>query len=121
MDGSVRQTKTTYVTGKVAICLASELDVVREFAKLERLVRRERCLNLLDGGDADDVTQRQRHIYKLQGLRKPFGKGRQESAGRVVLTGVDSGSGAIVVELYHSGLFLPGHWYIRQLHDGEIS
>lgn len=85
-----------HATGTIAFAPASGADALAEFAKLERLVRRERCASLLDGSDVDDeVIQGRRHIYRVfehvvkygpmfQGLLKIVARKGQESAGRVV-------------------------------------
>lgn len=82
---------TLHVSGTIVL---RSLDVVHaSFAKYVRLVGHQRCLEVLNSPDADDIIQG-RNLYKTcaeivdygemyRGLQKLVGKGK-ESAGRVV-------------------------------------
>jgi acyl carrier protein len=77
-------------TGKVVLRARNNLEFHAEFARHERLIRHQRCLNLLNSKDTDDVIQG-RNIYKtyaeiidcgsrFRGLQKIVGRD-DESAG----------------------------------------
>ncbi|KAM0809498.1 putative Polyketide synthase [Seiridium cardinale] len=94
---SLKSSPTTYVTGKIVFCDASSPTTIQQFSQYERLVRQERCRSLLEG-DANDVIQGHRYIYRLssdiieygpmlQGLQKLVAKGKLKSAGVVALAG----------------------------------
>ncbi|KFZ17736.1 hypothetical protein V502_04427 [Pseudogymnoascus sp. VKM F-4520 (FW-2644)] len=83
----------THTTAKIIFRSINDLQVKLEFARYERLVSHQRCLDLLRSTDADDIIQG-RNIYKTfsevvdygeeyRGLHKLVGKG-DESAGYVV-------------------------------------
>jgi malonyl CoA-acyl carrier protein transacylase/nucleoside-diphosphate-sugar epimerase/acyl carrier protein len=85
-------TTTVHTSGKIVLRSTDDLQVQLEFARYERLFGHHRCLELLNGAEADDIIQG-RNIYKAfaevvdygtdyQGLQKLVGKGN-ESAGRV--------------------------------------
>ncbi|KAL2813938.1 hypothetical protein BDW59DRAFT_167334 [Aspergillus cavernicola] len=84
---------TVNVTGTIKMCSASDPKAHAEFARFERFVAYQRCLDVLDGPGADEIMQG-RSIYKMfaeivdygeeyRGLQRLVGKGN-ESAGRVV-------------------------------------
>ncbi|OXV11593.1 hypothetical protein Egran_00646 [Elaphomyces granulatus] len=84
---------TTHVSGRIAFRSMDDPQVQNDFARYARLVGRQRCLNLLEGNDVDEVIQG-RNIYKIfseiveyadvyRGVQKIVGK-NDESAGRVV-------------------------------------
>lgn len=84
---------TTHVTGEIIFRSTEDVQYRLEFGRYERLMEHRRCLQLLEGHDADDIIQG-RNIYKVFsdvveygeiyfGLQKLVGKGN-ESAGRVV-------------------------------------
>lgn len=85
---------TLHVSGKIAFKPAGDITHQNDFARYERLVGRKRCLDLLDGNQADGVIQGSRNIYKAfseivqydhpryKGLQKLVGKD-DESAGRI--------------------------------------
>lgn len=87
---------TLHVTGQIAFRSADDPQSQREFARYERLVSHQRCLNVLDGSDPDDDIVQGRNIYRIfdeivqygeqyQGLQRLVGsRSRSESAGRVV-------------------------------------
>ncbi|KAG0646230.1 polyketide synthase [Hyphodiscus hymeniophilus] len=86
-------TTTTHTTGKIVFRSTEDLQTRLEFARLERMVGHQRCLDILNSNEADDVIQG-RNIYKTfaeivdygeeyRGLKKLVGQGN-ESAGRVV-------------------------------------
>ena len=82
----------SHATGDITLRQTQDKDVQREWSRYERLVSHSRCLNLLDGRDADEIVQGS-SIYRkfsevvdysesYQGLQRLVGKGA-ESAGRV--------------------------------------
>lgn len=84
-----------HVSGKIAFRSLEDAHLQGDFAKYERLVRHQRCLDLLDSSNADDVIKG-RSIYKAfadvvdygemyRGVQIVVGKDN-ESAGRVVKT-----------------------------------
>lgn len=84
---------TLHVSGKIVFRSTEDPQFQSDFAKYERLVGHQRCLNLLNSNDADDVMKG-RNIYKTfadavdygeiyRGVRKVVGKDN-ESAGTVV-------------------------------------
>ena len=84
---------TTHVAGRITFRSVNDPQYQLEFRRYERLVDYQRCLQVLEGEDADDVIQG-RSIYKIFapvvdygdryfGLQKLVGKGN-ESAGLVV-------------------------------------
>ncbi|KAF2084023.1 hypothetical protein K490DRAFT_59975 [Saccharata proteae CBS 121410] len=87
---------TIHVAGQIIFCSTDSVQFQREFARYERLVSHERCLDLLHGDDADDDVVRGPTIYRIfdevveygkryQGLQRLVGMpSRNESAGRVV-------------------------------------
>ena len=86
---------TTHTTGKIVFRSTDDLQFQLEFARYERLIGHERCSNILQSQNAEDIIQG-RNIYKTfsevvdygvgyQGLQKLVGQGN-ESAGRVVKT-----------------------------------
>lgn len=88
-------TVTTYAAGKIEFCRATALETIKIFSQYERLVRRERVLDLLNDHSID-VIQGQKHIYKLfsqyveydpmfRGLQRLVARGEQESAATVSL------------------------------------
>lgn len=89
-------TATVHATGQIMFCSVDDSRVQMDFARYERLVSHQRCLDLLNSNDAcDDIVQGPT-IYKMfdevvqygtryQGLQKLVGRrARNESAGRVV-------------------------------------
>ncbi len=91
--GSQKGAATTHTAGKIVFRSIDDLQMQLEFARYERLVGRQRCLDLLKSPNADDIIQG-RNVYKTfaeivdygedyQGLQKLVGQGN-ESAGRVV-------------------------------------
>ena len=94
VDGAVSDA-TLHVSGRIAFRHADDTAYLNDFARYERLVRRQRCLALLDENEADGVIQGSRNIYKAfaeivhykddvyKGLQKIAGKDN-ESAGRIV-------------------------------------
>lgn len=86
---------TSHTTGKINFRSIDDLHFQLEFARYERLVGHQRCLNILKSTSADDIIQG-RNIYKTfgeivdygkdyHGLQKLVGQGN-ESAGHVVKT-----------------------------------
>lgn len=91
--GSKGSPTTLHVSGKILFRSANDPLFQAEFARYGRLVGHQRCLQVLNSPDADDIIQG-RNIYKTfaeivdygemyRGLQKLVGKGN-ESAGRVV-------------------------------------
>ncbi len=89
-DGSK---STLHVTGRVVFRAAEDPQLHKEFAKYERLVKRQRCLRLLESSNADEVIQG-RNVYKTfaeiveyadlyKGVQKIVSEG-DESAGRII-------------------------------------
>ena len=85
-------TSTLHVTGKIKFRSVEDPQFLAEFARYERFVSHERCSQVLNSPDADDIIQG-RNIYKTfaeivdygemyRGLQKLVGKGN-ESAGRI--------------------------------------
>lgn len=83
---------TTHTTGKIVFRSTDDLQLQLEFARYERLIGYQRCLNVLKSPNADDIIQG-RNIYKTfseivdygeayHGLQKLVGQGN-ESAGHV--------------------------------------
>jgi malonyl CoA-acyl carrier protein transacylase/nucleoside-diphosphate-sugar epimerase/acyl carrier protein len=92
-NGKQDSATTTHVTGEIDFKSCDDSSYQLEFSRLERLVNRQRCLEILNSPDADEVIQG-RGIYKIFsdvvdygeqyfGLKKLVGKGN-ESAGYVV-------------------------------------
>ena len=88
-------TTTVHATGQIAFCAVDDPRFQMEFARYERLVSHQRCLDVLNGNDAcDDIVQGP-SIYRMfdevvqygeryQGLQRLVGRRpRNESAGRV--------------------------------------
>ena len=84
---------TTHVSGRIIFRSVDDPQVQNDFARYARLVGRQRCLNLLEGNDLDEVIQG-RNIYKIfaeiveyadvyRGVQKIVSK-NNESAGRIV-------------------------------------
>ena len=85
-----------HVSGRIAFRYADDVAYLKDFARYERLVRRQRCLALLDQNEADGVIHGTRNIYKAfgetvqykddlyKGLQRIVGKDN-ESAGRIVI------------------------------------
>jgi len=84
---------TSHTTGEIVLCSIDKLQLQLELARYERLVGHQRCLDVLESHNADDIIQG-RNIYKTfaeivdygedyRGLQKLVGKGN-ESAGHVV-------------------------------------
>ena len=82
-----------HVSGKIRFRSANDKQFHADFARFERFVGHERCVDLLNNEDADDIMQG-RNIYKTfgeivdygekyRGVQKLVGRG-SESAGRVV-------------------------------------
>ncbi|KAF3055676.1 Conidial yellow pigment biosynthesis polyketide synthase [Daldinia childiae] len=87
------RSETEHVHGKLIFRSVHEPEYEAEFARYERLVRHERCLDILKSDDADDIIQG-RNIYttfssvvdygeQYRGVKKIVGLGN-ESVGRVV-------------------------------------
>lgn len=85
--------KTMHTSGRISFRCVDDLGFKIEFARYERLISHQRCLNLLQCNDAEDLIQG-RNIYKTfaevvdygeeyRGLQKLVGR-RNESAGYVV-------------------------------------
>ncbi|KAL8692796.1 MAG: hypothetical protein Q9218_002237, partial [Villophora microphyllina] len=92
-NGPQKATVTRHTTGEITFRSANDPKYQVEFGRYERLVEHQRCLQVLEGDDADDIVQG-RSIYKIFsdvvdygemyfGLRKLVGRGN-ESAGYVV-------------------------------------
>ncbi|KAF2993117.1 t1pks [Neopestalotiopsis sp. 37M] len=88
-------TMTIYAAGKIEFCRAAALETIKIFSQYERLVRRERVLDLLHDHSID-VIQGQKHLYKLfsqyveydpmfRGLQRLVARGEQESAATISL------------------------------------
>ncbi|RHZ67843.1 hypothetical protein CDV55_101318 [Aspergillus turcosus] len=90
-----RSSANVHVSGIIRFRRTSDADYHTDFARYERLIRPERCLDLLQGGHADEVIQGRRNIYRAfseivqykdelyKGLIKLAGNAH-ESAGRIV-------------------------------------
>ncbi|KFY80937.1 hypothetical protein V499_00270 [Pseudogymnoascus sp. VKM F-103] len=86
--------ETLHVSGRIAFRNVADADFKADFARYERLIGRRRCLDLLDGHQANGVIQGPRNIYKAfsdivqynhevyKGLEKISGT-ESESAGRI--------------------------------------
>ena len=85
--------KTIHTTGKVIFHSADDVEFKLEFARFERIISHQRCLDLLRNSEAEDIIQG-RNIYRTfaeivdygeeyRGLQKLVGRGN-ESAGYVV-------------------------------------
>jgi malonyl CoA-acyl carrier protein transacylase/nucleoside-diphosphate-sugar epimerase len=86
--------ETLHVSGRIVFRHVDDAAFKSNFARYERLVGRRRCLDLLDGNQADGVIQGSRNIYKAfaeivqyndevyKGLQKIAGT-ETESAGRI--------------------------------------
>lgn len=85
--------KTMHTTGKIVFRFADDMGLKLEFARFERLIGHQRCLELLRNSEAEDIIQG-RNIYKMfadvvdygeeyRGLQKLVGRGN-ESAGYVI-------------------------------------
>ena len=85
--------KTMHTSGRISFRCVDDLVFKLDFARLERLISHQRCLDLLQCNDAEDLIQG-RNIYKTfaevvdygeeyRGLQKLVGR-RNESAGYVV-------------------------------------
>lgn len=86
---------TIHVQGELEFCHADDLQVQAEFARYERLVTHQRCVDLLYGNDSNDDIVQGSTIYRMfdevvqygprfQGLNRLVGRGStNESAGRV--------------------------------------
>lgn len=92
-ESSQNTSKTVHVTGRIVFVSIDDAEWRHEFSRYERLIGHQRCLDLLNSDDADDIIQG-RNIYKMfgevvdyseqyRGLQKLVGKGN-ESAGRVI-------------------------------------
>ncbi|OTB07889.1 hypothetical protein M426DRAFT_19442 [Hypoxylon sp. CI-4A] len=86
-------TRTLHTRGKVVFCSTEDLTLKLEFARLERLAGHDRCVELLQSGDVDEMLSN-RNIYKIfseivdygedyRGLQKLVSSGNH-SAGHVV-------------------------------------
>ncbi|EHK98549.1 putative Conidial yellow pigment biosynthesis polyketide synthase [Glarea lozoyensis 74030] len=84
---------TEHVSGHILFTAGNDPEIIADFAKYERLFEHQRCLNVLEDADADDIIQG-RNIYKTfapvvdygdqyRGLQKLVGRGNM-SAGRVL-------------------------------------
>ncbi|KAL3426344.1 Iterative polyketide synthase CazM 11 [Phlyctema vagabunda] len=84
---------TLHASGKVIFRSTNDEQLQSEFTRYERIVGHQRCLQLLDSNEADDIMQG-RNVYKTfaeivdygeiyRGVQKVVGKGT-ESAGRIV-------------------------------------
>ncbi|KAI2642650.1 BcPKS17, polyketide synthase [Xylaria nigripes] len=84
-----------HASGTVEFCSALNPETLDSFARYERLIRRSRCLNLLDSWDADEIMQG-KSLYRafssvveygdmFCGVQKIVGKA-DESAGRIKAT-----------------------------------
>lgn len=84
---------SVHVTGSIIFESTDDTQLYNDFTRYERLVGHERCLQLLDGNDADDIIKG-RNVYKVfaeivdygeiyRGVEKIAAQGH-ESAGRVV-------------------------------------
>ncbi|CAG7918759.1 unnamed protein product [Penicillium olsonii] len=88
-------TATTHVTGEIWFIHANDVQFQAEFARYERLVTHQRCVELLYGNDPGDDVVQGSNIYRLfdevieygprfQGLNRLVGrKSTNQSAGRV--------------------------------------
>ncbi|PVH93131.1 ketoacyl-synt-domain-containing protein [Periconia macrospinosa] len=105
-----------HVTGTIVFHLTKDPKAMNEFAKLERLIRSERCANLLDGNAADGIIQGQQHIYSLfsdvvkydnrfRGLQKLVSKGTYESAARMEVPRLDKKSGTTWLDYARADCF----------------
>ncbi|KAL8784611.1 MAG: hypothetical protein Q9213_003866 [Squamulea squamosa] len=85
--------KTIHTTGKIIFRCIDDTNFNLEFARFERLISHQRCVDLLKSNDAGDIIQG-RSIYKTfaeivdygedyRGLQKLVGRGN-ESAGSVI-------------------------------------
>ncbi|QVM12109.1 Type I Iterative PKS [Coccidioides posadasii str. Silveira] len=85
--------KTLHTTGKVLFRPSDDLMIKLEFARFERLIGHQSCLNLLTSGEVDEILK-STNIYRIfaeivdygedyRGLEKLVGRGNQ-SAGYVV-------------------------------------
>lgn len=92
-DSQEGMVKTMHTNGRISFRCVDDLILKLEFARFERLVSHQRCLDLLRCNDAEDLIQG-RNIYKTfaevvdygeeyRGLQKLVGR-RNESAGYVV-------------------------------------
>lgn len=126
-------------TGKVVLRARGDFALHTEFSRHERLIRHQRCLNLLNSKDTDDVIQG-RNIYKsyaevidcgprFRGLQKIVGRD-DESAGVVAVSPqsnrwFDAGLADVICQVASifansmterpdSEIFIPGgieHWF----------
>ncbi|KAI1377954.1 putative polyketide synthase [Hypoxylon crocopeplum] len=93
VSNDVKPGETTHVTGEIRFQAPDDSQYRLEFSRFERLVSHQRCRQILNCDDADDIVQG-RSIYKVFsevvdygktffGLQKLVGRA-SESAGRVV-------------------------------------
>ena len=90
------KTATVHVTGQLIFCPVDNADFQKEFARYERLVSHQRCVDVLYGNDPGDDIVQGSSIYRIfdevvqygerfKGLKRLVGrKSTNESAGRVV-------------------------------------
>lgn len=94
-DSRESTAKTMYTTGQISFRSVEDMGFRLEFARFERLVGHQRCLELLQCSNAEDIVQG-RNIYKTfaevvdygedyRGLQKLVGR-KNESAGHVIKT-----------------------------------
>ncbi|KAJ5131411.1 Type I Iterative Polyketide synthase (PKS) [Penicillium bovifimosum] len=94
-ENSGRSSANVHVSGIIRFRRTGDADYHTDFARYERLIKSQRCLDLLQGEHADEVIQGRRNIYKTfseivqykddlyKGLIKLAGNAN-ESAGRIV-------------------------------------
>jgi hypothetical protein len=92
---SAASTPNLHVSGRIILRHTDNVDYWNDCARYGHLVRRPRCLSLLEGNNADEAITGSRNIYKAlaeivqykddvyRGLQKMVGK-NDESAGRVL-------------------------------------
>ena len=97
--------KTVHTTGKIVFRSVDDLTFKLEFARFERHFSHQRCVDMLQSGDVDEILRNQ-NIYKMFSEVVDYG---QEYRGVQKLVSKGTQSAGYVVKKYNPETWLDGH------------
>ncbi|EED12124.1 polyketide synthase, putative [Talaromyces stipitatus ATCC 10500] len=97
--------KTIHTTGQIIFRSVDDVSLKYEFARFERHFRHQDCVDLMRGGDVDEVLQN-RNIYKMFAEIVDYG---EDYRGLQKLVSKENLSAGYVVKRYNPETWLDGH------------